>query len=68
MNIKELFADMNDELAEQIGKQLVKDLNLKKLPREKGWDEDRYDVGGSSFAVKGVARRIARIFIETAQK
>lgn len=64
MELKEIFNGINDELAEKIGKEIAKELNLKKV-MEKGWDAPRYQLDGGTFTNKGLARRIARIFIET---
>ncbi len=63
-DLKSLFLDASDELAEKIGKALAEELQLKPA---RGY-KDRYQLLGGTFTNKGLARRIARIYIETKEK
>ena len=60
-DLKELFQGMNDELAENIGKVIAHTLLLKPSREYR----DRWDTDGGTFTNKGLARRVARIFLET---
>ncbi len=63
-DLKEIFADgISDELAEKIGQALAGELMLKK-DRE---HPDRYQLAGGTFTNKGLARRVARVFLETSK-
>ena len=60
INPKDIFADSHDEIAEKIGASIAKEMMLKPS-REY---PDRYELDGGTFTNKGVARRVARFFVE----
>lgn len=55
-----IFGELTDELAEKIGAQIAFELQLKPSKEY----PDRYDTWGGTFTNKGLARRVARIFLE----
>jgi hypothetical protein len=57
-NLKSLFLD--DEQAEKLGEIFAAELMLK---RDREYS-DRYQLSGGTFTNKGLARRMARIFLE----
>jgi hypothetical protein len=61
MTFKEIFEGINDDLAEKIGEAIASELMLKRSLEY----PDRYELSGGTFTNKGLARRMARIFIET---
>ena len=61
-NLKELFKDEYDFAAEKMGEQIAEELDLKPLP---GYDNPMYQTSSGKFSNIGLARRVARIFLET---
>lgn len=63
-NLKELFTDMNDELANKIGAVIADELMMQRSKEH----PDRWETAGGTFTNIGLARRTARIFIEVSEK
>ncbi len=60
ITFKQVFESVSDEFAERIGAAIASELMLKPS-REY---PDRWDTAGGTFTNKGLARRVARIYIE----
>lgn len=61
ITFKQIFEGVNDDLAEKIGAEIANELMLKHDKEH----ADRWTLNGGTFTNKGLARRMARIFIET---